>query len=64
MLGYRLIFAGLTALIFALLGALAGRISNWLFQRPRVVVAVNLGAGLTFLAAALSILVLGRRSAA
>ncbi|MBP8296723.1 MAG: LysE family translocator [Burkholderiales bacterium] len=61
MLGYGVVFAVLTALIFMLLGAFAARLSNWLSRRPRVVAAANVGAGMTFVAAGLSILALDRR---
>lgn len=61
MLVYGAIFAVITALAFTLLGAFAARLAGWLQQRPRVVVAANVGAGLTFAAAGLSILALDRR---
>ena len=61
MLGYGAIFATLTALIFTVLGAFASRLSAWLASRPRVVAAANVGAGLTFIVAGLSILALDRR---
>ena len=61
MLVYGAIFAVLTAAIFAVLACFAARLSKWLSRRPRVVAAANVGAGLTFIAAGLSILALGRR---
>lgn len=61
MLGYGVVFAVLTALIFALLGAFAAQLSGWLSRRPRVVAAANVGAGLAFVAAGLSVLALDRR---
>ena len=61
MLVYGAIFALLTALTFTLLGAFASRLSALLARRPRVVAAVNVGAGLSFIAAGLSILALDRR---
>lgn len=61
MLGYGAIFAVLTALVFALLAGFASRLSAWLVRRPRVVGGVNVGAGLAFMAAGLSVLALGRR---
>lgn len=64
MLVYGAIFAVLTAVIFSLLAGSAARLSAWLSQRPRVVAGINVGAGLTFIAAGLSVLALGRRSAA
>jgi len=61
MLVYGAIFAVLTAVIFSLLASFAAQLSAWLSRRPRVVAAVNIGAGCTFIAAGLSILALGRR---
>ena len=60
-LGYGLVFALLTFVIFSLLGAFAARLAGWLARRPRAVVAANVGAGLTFIAAGVSILALDRR---
>lgn len=56
------IFAVLTTLVFTLMGAFAARLSAWLAQRPRAVAGLNIGAGLTFIAAGLSILALQRRA--
>lgn len=61
MLGYGAIFAVLTALIFTVLGSFAAQLSRWLSRRPKAVVAANVGAGLTFITAGLSILALERR---
>ena len=60
MLVYGAIFAALTAITFTLLGIFSARLSRWLSHRPRVVAAANIGAGLTFVAAGLSVLALGR----
>jgi threonine/homoserine/homoserine lactone efflux protein len=60
MLVYGAIFAILTAVAFTLLGCFAARLSAWLSHRPKVVAATNIGAGLTFVAAGLSILALDR----
>lgn len=62
MLVYGAIFAVLTTLIFTLLGAFAARLAGWLQMRPRVVRGANAGAGLTFIAAGLSVLSLKQRS--
>jgi len=62
MLGYGAVFALLTAVIFTLLGCFAARLSAWLVRRPRVAAAANVGAGVTFIAAGLSILALQRRT--
>ncbi len=61
MLGYGLWFALLTAAGFSLLGMFASRISSWLQGRPRVVGALNLGAGVSFIAAGLSVAALRQR---
>jgi len=61
MLVYGAIFAVLTALVFTLLGCFSARLSGWLSRRPKVVAAANVGAGVTFIAAGLSILALGRQ---
>jgi threonine/homoserine/homoserine lactone efflux protein len=64
MLVYGAIFAVLTAVIFTLFACFAAQLSAHLARRPKLVVALNVGTGLTFIAAALSILTLGRRNAA
>lgn len=61
MLVYGAIFAAMTAVIFTVLGAFASQLSGWLAKRPKVVAAANVGAGLTFIAAGLSILALPRK---
>lgn len=61
MLAYGAIFAVLTAVIFTLLGSFAAQLSTWLARRPRAVAATNVGAGLTFVAAGLSVLALEPR---
>lgn len=55
---YGAIFAVLTAIVFSILGASAARLARWLEGRPGVVMGLNIGAGLTFLAAGLSVLTL------
>ena len=61
MLVFGAIFAVLTAVIFTLLGCFSAQLAKWLSRRPKVVAAANVGAGLTFIAAGLSILALERR---
>jgi len=61
MLVFGAIFAALTAAIFTLLGCFAAQLARWLSRRPKAVAAANVGAGLTFVAAGLSILALERR---
>ena len=63
MLTYGAIFAVMTALIFLLMGGSASRLAGWLQVRPKMVKGVNVGAGLTFIAAGLSVLTLKQRSA-
>ena len=57
------IFAAMTAAIFALMGGFAARLTGWLRVRPRWIRGVNVGAGVTFVAAGLSVLALKQRSA-
>lgn len=61
MLVYGAIFAVLTAAIFTMLGCFSAQLSFWLASRPKAVAAANIGAGLSFIAAGLSILALGQR---
>jgi threonine/homoserine/homoserine lactone efflux protein len=61
MLVYGAIFAVITAIVFTLLGAFSAQLSRWLSCRPRAVAGANVGAGLTFIAAGFSILMLVRR---
>ena len=62
MLAYGAIFAVLTTLTFTLLGSFAAQLSAWLQRRPRAVAGLTTGAGLTFIAAGLSILALPGRA--
>ena len=62
MLVYGAIFAVMTTVVFALLGGFASTLAGWLQARPRVVRGANIGAGLTFIAAGLSVLTLKQRS--
>lgn len=62
MLVYGAIFAVLTTLIFTLMGAFASRLAGWLQERPHLIKGLNWGAGLTFIAAGLSVLSLRQRS--
>lgn len=54
----------MTALLFSLMGAFAARLAGWLQARPRLVRGVNIGAGLAFVGAGLSVLMLKQRGAA
>lgn len=61
MLGYGCWFALLTATGFALMGVFASNLSEWLRKRPRVVMGLNVGAGLTFIASGLSVAALKQK---
>src|SRR5262249_62311098 len=61
MLVYGGIFAVLTTAVFTVFGCFSAQLSGWLSRRPRVAATANIGAGLTFVAAGLSILALDRR---
>jgi threonine/homoserine/homoserine lactone efflux protein len=62
MLVYGAIFALLTAVIFAALGSSAAKLSAWLRRHPRFGTGLNLGAGLTLIAAGVSVLALKQRA--
>jgi threonine/homoserine/homoserine lactone efflux protein len=61
MLVYGFWFAFLTATGFALMGVFASRLASWLRERPRVVISLNISAGLTFIASGLSIAALKQK---
>ncbi len=61
MLGYGCWFALLTATGFALMGVFASNLSLWLRNRPRIVLGLNVGAGLTFIASGLSVAALKQK---
>jgi threonine/homoserine/homoserine lactone efflux protein len=63
MLVFGAIFAVMTAAVFALMGGFASCLAGWLQRRPKMVRGLNVGAGLTFIAAGLSVLSLKQRSA-
>lgn len=54
-------FAALTTAGFALMGLFAGRLASSLQKRPRLIGGLNLGAGLTFVAAGISIAVMKQK---
>lgn len=54
-------FALLTASGFALMGVFAGRLANFLQRHPRIVSGLNLGAGLSFVGAGISIAILRQK---
>lgn len=60
MLVYGAIFSIFTAIIFTMLGCFSAQLSNWFARKPKVISAVNLGAGFTFVVAGISILALDR----
>jgi threonine/homoserine/homoserine lactone efflux protein len=61
MLAYGAVFAVVTAIVFSVLGAFAAQLSQTLVRRPKAVAAANVGAGLTFIAAGLSVVALEPR---
>lgn len=61
MLVYGALFAVITAVVFTLLGGYSSQLSGWLSRQSKALRAANLGAGITFIAAGLSILALDRR---
>ena len=61
MLWYVCWFAFLTAAGFSLMGIFASKLSQWLRNRPRVVLGLNLGAGITFIASGLSVAALRQK---
>jgi threonine/homoserine/homoserine lactone efflux protein len=61
MLVYGLWFAVLTAIGFALMGVFASSLTGWLRSRPRVVAGLNIGAGVAFVGAGLSVVALKQR---
>lgn len=61
MLAYGCWFALLTAIGFGLMGVFASKLSLWLRSRPRVVLGLNVGAGLTFIASGLSVAALKQK---
>ena len=58
MIVYGAIFSALTIVLFSLIGACASWLAAWLEKRPRVLAGLNIGAGLTFIGAGLSVLTL------
>ena len=61
MIVYGAIFAIITAVVFTILGSFAAQLSSWLSRSPRAIIAANIGAGITFVSAGLSILTLEHR---
>ena len=61
MLVYGAIFAVVTAILFSIVGCYAAKLSGWLARHPRATTWLNIGAGTTFVASGVSILVLDRR---
>ena len=53
-------FALLAFAVFSLLGSFSSLLARWLEGCPRAIVGLNMGAGITFIAAGLSVLLLGR----
>lgn len=56
-------FAVMAFAIFAVMGSSASLLARWLERRPRITVGLNMGAGVTFILAGLSVAFLERRVA-
>ncbi len=54
------IYAVLTVCVFGLMGVFAERLAGWVKRKPRVVAGINLGVGVVFLGAGVSVLGLRR----
>jgi threonine/homoserine/homoserine lactone efflux protein len=61
MIVYGVWFALLTALGFALMGVFASRLATWLYDKPKVINGLNIGAGLTFITSGLAVAALKQR---
>ncbi|GAK86137.1 transporter LysE family [Vibrio ponticus] len=55
MVGYGVWFALLTTIGFSLMGVFSSQLANRLKQKPRVVSALNIGGGLTFIGSGLAV---------
>ena len=55
MVGYGVWFALLTAVGFSLMGVFSSQLAHWFKQKPRVVSALNIGGGLTFIGSGLAV---------
>lgn len=53
-------FALLAFVVFTVLGTFSSLFARWLEGHPRAILGLNIGAGITFIAAGLSVLLLGR----
>lgn len=61
MLVYGVWFACLTSIGFSLMGVFASHLALWLRARPRVIMGLNVGAGVTFVASSLSVAALKQK---
>lgn len=61
MLAYGLWFALLTAVGFSLMGIFSSKLSHWLKQKPKVINALNMGAGFTFITSGLAVAALKQK---
>ncbi|WP_047047022.1 LysE family translocator [Vibrio mexicanus] len=55
MVGYGVWFAVLTALGFSLMGIFSHQLAAWLKAKPRLILGLNIGAGLTFVSSGLAV---------
>ena len=61
MIVYGMWFALLTAVGFALMGIFASHLAGWLHKKPKVISALNISAGLTFITSGLAVAALKQR---
>ncbi|EGU35303.1 LysE family translocator [Vibrio scophthalmi] len=61
MMGYGVWFAFLTAIGFSLMGVFSSQLASWLKGKPKVVSALNIGGGMTFIGSGLAIALLRQR---
>nr|WP_231665373.1 MULTISPECIES: LysE family translocator [unclassified Pseudoalteromonas] len=61
MLAYGMWFAFLTAAGFSLMGVFSSKLSSWLKQKPKVINALNMGAGFTSITSGLAVAALKQK---
>ncbi|MFG6179605.1 hypothetical protein ACGTN6_20390 [Halomonas sp. THAF12] len=61
MIGYGVWFSVLTAVGFGLIGVFASQLSEWLRKKPKLVLGLNIGAGVTFISSGLVVAFMKQR---
>lgn len=61
MFTYGIWFALLTGVGFSLMGVFSSKLVNWLQNKPKVTIALNIGAGFTFITSGLAVAALKQR---